>query len=176
MRLMTILLTVTLLSGCASIPLGTMLRLSAMDEQTLWQLDPAQIRVKVATPAGFEVDTDTVELSIRATHLSGDEARNDFSLEVLESIQSTRSGGLFRSDIAVNEYTLALPQNAVEKFKDMQHELRSYESGGYDLSVRSRFSEVPDDARAIRFWVDIQLDQSSDYMVLFNGVDIPLDR
>lgn len=180
MRILPFLLIITVLTGCASMPLGTMMKLSSMDEQTLWELDPAEIRVKVAMPLGYIIDTDTAELSLRATHLTGLQAQNDFLLEVLDITQSTRSRGLLRSDIAVNEYKLALPDAAIEAFKELQKEQHSMraaqQSGGYNISVRSRFSEVPEDASSIQFWVDIKLEESADYMTLFNGATIRFDN
>ena len=169
-------LLVLLVAGCASIPLSTMLRLSQLDQQTLVQLDPAQIRVRVAVPAGFAIDVQNTKLSLDLGSKSGAHDNSRYDLSKLAETTGARSGGLFRSDIPVNVYDLALTADANRRFREAQRFALANEFSEVNFSVNSRLASVPEDAKAIRFWIDLRLRQSDSYMTLIDGAEIVIER
>ncbi|MGN0861763.1 MAG: hypothetical protein ACI4N1_00395 [Stenotrophomonas koreensis] len=52
------------MAGCASIPLSTALRLSSISPATLAQVDPSQMRVRIALPKGVELDVASARLNL----------------------------------------------------------------------------------------------------------------
>lgn len=59
-----LLLAVSGMAGCASIPLSTAVRLSSMSPATLAQVDPSQVRVRIALPQGVELDVASARLNL----------------------------------------------------------------------------------------------------------------
>lgn len=164
-----------LVAGCASIPLSTALRLSRLDQQTLVQLDPAQIRVRVAVPSGFEIDVEETKLSLDLGSKSGAHDKSRYNLSKLAETTGTRSGGLFRSDIAVNVYDLALTPEANKRFREAQRFALANEFSEVNFAVTSRMALMPEDAKAIQFWVDLRLRQADSYMTLIDGAKIEFE-
>jgi len=70
MRLFAILVAL-LISSCASIPLSTIARFSTFNAQTIARLDPSQIRVRVAVPIGYEINTAKSQLTISLESKAG---------------------------------------------------------------------------------------------------------
>lgn len=52
------------MAGCASLPLGAAVRLSAMSPATLAQVDPSQVRVRITLPQGVELDVASARLNL----------------------------------------------------------------------------------------------------------------
>lgn len=176
MRILTTLLSTILLAGCASIPLTTAARLSTFDQKSVSQLDPAQIRVRVATPIGFELDAEKTKLSVGLSNTSGAREQADFSLSVISKTKSVRSGGLFSSDVQVTQYDLTLTPESVRRFATLQRFAMSGKLDHFHLNVSSGFSSMPMNASHIRFWADVKLKQSEPYMTLFDGAEIEIKQ
>ena len=170
-----IVLLALLVAGCASIPLSTMLRLSQLDQQTLVQLDPAQIRVRVAVPAGFEINVAETRLSLDLDASAAGHNKSSFDLSTLRESGGTRSGGLFRSDIEVKVYDLALTRDAITRFRKTQQFALANEISEVNFSVTSKMASMPEDARSIRFWIDLRLRQADSYMTLIDGAEVEFE-
>lgn len=167
-------LALVLLAGCASIPLTTALRLSSMNERTLFELDPAQIRVRVAVENGFEVDAENTRLTLTITNGAGTKDTRSYRLNLLQKATGSRPGGIFHSDYAVVTYELALTSESVADLRALQKLMAFTKNLNVDLNVSADLSTMPDNAKSVRFWIDLKLRQSESYMVLFDGAQINL--
>ena len=177
MRIMTtLLLSAALLAGCASIPLSTMARMSSFDERSLIQLDPAQIRVRVAVPVGFEVDIEKTKLEIDLHDEAGNKRHGEFALSRLATTRSQRPGGFLRADVAANQYDLALTPESMKRLRELQAYAASHALKSYEMRVGAELGKVPEDAKALRFWADVKLSDRDAYMTLFDGAEIVLKR
>jgi hypothetical protein len=69
MRNGTLALLLMALTGCASIPLGTMWRLHSLGINDVRNLNPADIRVVVKLPknVGFDADQSTLDMTLSTT-------------------------------------------------------------------------------------------------------------
>lgn len=168
-------LLAVLVAGCASIPISTMLKLSSLDQQDLVQIDPAGVRVRVAVPTGFELDIPETQLTLDLLNEAGKRDKGVFDLSLLRKHAAERSGGLFRADIPVTVYDLALTPAAVTRFRQSQR--FALESGIKEINfaVSSKFASIPEDARSVRFWADLRLRASDSYMTLIDGAEIKFE-
>jgi hypothetical protein len=171
-----VLSAIVLLTGCASIPLTTALRLSTMNERTLFELDPQQIRVRVAVEDGFEVDAEDTQLTLTITNEAGTKDTRSYRLTLLQKTAGSRPGGIFHSDYAVVAYELALTSESVSDLRALQKSIASTKNFNFNLNVNAELSTIPDNAKSVRFWIDLKLRQSESYMVLFDGAQIELNR
>ena len=169
-----LLLCLVLLCACASIPLSTALRLSSLDERALVQLEPADIRVKVAVPHGNTLSPEETRLALRLQP-EGKAARvATMPLRLVGSSQGERSSGFFSPAVAVTTYDMALSTEGAAQLRELQRDvmhLRS-ESGKVELSVNTSFSKIAEGTKEMRFWVDIKLRSNDAYLTLFDGAQI----
>jgi hypothetical protein len=169
-------LAAAVLTGCASIPLTTAARLSLMNQQSLLSLDPQQIRVRVAVPSGFEVDVEKTRLTLTVIDSSSEQGSHACRLVLLGTMNGVRPGGLFHSDYPVVAYELALDPESVRDVKEMQKATPPSKDLGFKLDFSSDLALIPKDAGSVRFWVDLKLQSSDAYMVLFDGAEIKLTK
>lgn len=172
MRLFWSLCVVMLLAGCASIPLSTAMRLSRLDEKTLLQLDPAQVRVRVAIPTGFELDVEQVKLSLAVSNAGQDRREGQFGLRLLSMQPALRNGGLFEGKVPVRAYELMLTSEGIAQLQALQETMRRQAYNQFALSVTTPLAKVPPGARSIRFWTDMRLTAADSYMTLLDGAEI----
>ena len=110
------------MAGCASIPLGAAVRLSAMSPATLAQVDPSQLRVRIALPQGVALDVASARLNLEVSS----EARSQceaLPLVLINKESGVRSPGLFRSDMPVVVYQLRLGDTGQQSMRRMRQEL-----------------------------------------------------
>lgn len=162
------------LAGCASIPISTALRLSTLSPRELAQVDPAQVRVRLAVPAGFAVDVPGSRLTL-ALEGKGGKQRGDMSLALLETTRGTRSTGLFSADMPVTTSTLRLSPEGVRQLRELQAFVLKHDPDSFEFSVHAPFSKVPANARDVTFWADLKLSNKDAYMTLIDGARIPLE-
>ena len=78
------------LAGCASIPLSTAMRLSSLKPRTLAQLDPADVRVRVSLPNGFELNVPKSRLTVSLAATNGPSRKSQLGLSLLQTVRDTR--------------------------------------------------------------------------------------
>lgn len=163
-----LLATSVALAGCASIPLSTALSLSSLSPRTLAQTDPAQVRVRLSVPAGYEVDIPAARLTLRLEGASGIKSAS-MGLSLLGTSRETRSGGLFRSDVPVSTYVLALNPDGVRQLKELQRFVLAGDPSTFLFGVKAPFAKMPPQAREMTFWADLKLSLAEPYKPLIDG-------
>lgn len=174
MRVFVSLLLVTvvvLCGGCASIPLSTALSLSSISPRTLAQIDPAQVRVRLSVPTGFEINIPESSLSLALTSSSGTRS-GAMKLSLLGVTKGSRPGGLFKPDIPVSTYVLALNADGSRQLQELQRRILAKDATGYEFSVSAPFSKVPADTIEVTFWADLKLSPTENFTPLINGATI----
>ena len=170
------LLAVALLAGCASIPLSTALRLASMGPASLVEADPVGLRVKVSLPADFGLDVDRARLKMALQSDDGESRSAEMTLRLLQHVSETRRGGMFRADIPVSSYFLALSEQGVEQLRDIQRFARPGRRYEATVSVTTPFSRTPPDPEEVTFWVDLQLEPGEPYMPLIDRARMKFDK
>jgi hypothetical protein len=166
---------VVLSGGCASIPLSTALNLSSMSPRALAQIDPAQVRVKISVPADFEIDVTESHLGLSLTTPSGTRSAA-MKLSLLGVAQESRSGGLFKADIPVSTYLLALSSDGARQLQTMQRQVLVQDPTGFEFSVSAPFSKVPANPTEVTLWADLKLSPTEPFMRLINGAKIQFEH
>ncbi len=169
-----LLLCLVLLCACASIPLSTALRLSSLDERALVQLEPADIRIKVAVPRGNALKPEETRLVLQLQPDGGAVQVATMPARLLGSSKGERRAGFLSPAVAVTTYELALSTEGAAQLRELQRDvmrLRS-ESGKVDISVNTSFSKIAEGTKEMRFWVDIKLRSNDAYMTLFDGAEV----
>ena len=110
------------MAGCASIPLSTAVRLSSMSPATLAQVDPSQVRVRIALPQGVELDVASARLNLEVS-TDGRSQREALPLVLINKKNDTHSPGPFRSDMPVVVYQLRLDEAGQQSSRRMRQEL-----------------------------------------------------
>lgn len=169
-----VLAVMVALSGCASIPLSTALSLSSLSPGSLAQVDPAQVRVKLSVPVGFELNIAATRLNLSLSASSGSRSTS-MGLSLLSVTRESRPGGLFTADVPVSTYSLALSADGVRKLREMQSFMLHAEPKKFEFGVEAPFAEVPPSAREVTFWADLKLSLRDPFMPLINGARISFD-
>lgn len=173
MRLCSVILLAVILcvTGCASIPLSTMVSMSSMSPRSLAQVDPAQVRVRVSVPQGFEVNAPTTFLTFDIENSSVSHS-SQLDMKALNVISEERSTGLLASDLPVTTYLLALTPKGQAEFRSMQQVLLGMEHGSMQAGCEINFSKRPTGVQEVTFWVDIKLSDSEPFMLLLDGAEV----
>jgi hypothetical protein len=157
------------LTGCASVPLSTMLRMSTMNQQTLLELDPQQIRARVAVYGGFEIDPKSTQLSLDIADEAGRRESRSYTFSLVSKTNETRPGGMFHSDYPVVAYAFALNSESVEDLRRLQKAFAHSKNPSLDFNVQTI---APGYYKAVRFWIDLKLKESEHYMTIVDGAEI----
>lgn len=172
MRLFWSLCLLVLLAGCASMPLSTVMRLSHLDEKTLLQLDPAQVRVRVAIPEGFALDVEQTKLTFVVANAGKDRQERSFGMKLLSTQAAQRNGGLFEGKVPVRSYEMMLNAEGIAQMRELQQLMQRQTFKDFSFSVNTPLAKVPPNARSIRFWTDLRFSQADSYMTLLDGAEI----
>lgn len=161
--------------ACASIPLTTAMRLSSLDEKTLVQLEPADVRVRLAVPRGNEVDVQRARLKLEIQPEDASAMVADMPLRLLGVRNAQRSAGMFRADVPVLTYELALAPEGAHSLRALQRNVMAMKSSKARIgfSVNTPFSRVTPGMREMQFWVDLKLRAGDDYLPLIDGAKVP---
>jgi hypothetical protein len=157
------------LTGCASVPLSTMLRMSTMNQQTLLELDPQQIRARVAVYGGFEIDPKSTQLSLDIADEAGRRESRSYALNLLSKTNDTRPGGMFHSDYPVAAYEFALDPESVEDLRRLQKAFAHSKNPGFTVNVQTT---APGYYKSVRFWIDLKLKEPEPYMTIVDGAEL----
>lgn len=142
---------------------------------TLAQVDPTQVRVELSVPSGFELDIGESRLSLT---LSGpdDSRTGQMALSLLGVRQESRSAGLFRSDVPVSTYSLALSPDGAQELRELQQFMLTGAPETFEFSVRAPFATVPPQTREVTFWADLKMSASEPFRPLINGASLRFEN
>ena len=167
-----ILATSALLGGCASIPFSTAVRLSSLNLQTLAQIDPTQVRVRLSVPAGYELDIPASKLKLSLASRSYGSRSGSMALTLLQTTRDIRPGGLFGSDTTVSTYLLSLSPEGGRQLHELQQFVLSGQPEQFAFSVHAPFTKIPPTAIEVVFWADLKLSLGEPFMPLIDGAKI----
>ena len=162
------------MAGCASIPLSTAVRLSSISPATLAQVDPSQVRVRIALPKGVELDVASARLNLEVS-TDGRSQREALPLVLINTTKETRSPGLFRSDMPVVVYQLRLDETGQQSLRRLRQELMRSGNKTIAMSVDAPFSGLPSGTREVTFWVDTKLSLTDAWLPLIEGATVKVN-
>jgi hypothetical protein len=161
----------TILAGCASMPVTSMVRLARTDFSTV---DPAQLRVAVKLPQGIFPRRDRVRLVFMAT-IDGVPQKQEFVLaDLADPGELARLRGDLASGFAIHGFRLApadVPR--LSGFRaDMLARKKAGAHGSMSLSVAAdacRVGALPD---AVPVTTYLRTEQDGDFFPLVRDVDL----
>lgn len=180
MRFIVVLCSLLVLSGCTSMPLATMLKFSQFDEQTIAQLDPQQMLVKVSVRDDYSLIQDSTKLQMKFQPDDVNEStKAALNLKLLSKVAETRSAGLFSSDTSVITYEFAVDQAGVETIRQMQAQFtKADHKGTMNFKVNTDFEPI--DAKNMKdellLWIDLRLSEKEGYFPLIEAAHIELEQ
>ena len=168
-------LVVFILSGCASIPLSTMLKFSSFEKSDFVALEPADIKAKIILDQPVEIDIEKVQLGLEVGTEQGSRSYK-FPLSLLERRAIPAKEGWFDSDEAKTEYTFNLSSESVKNFKEVQQLLTNKSGGKFGFSVSSGFENLPNDVQSVNLSILLKLQNHDDFVPIFDDATIAIKR
>lgn len=103
------------LSGCASVPITSMIQLASMGRDWFEQVDPAEIRVRVSVSPGFEIDVERTTLGLSIDRPGRPVRDEKLTLELIERTTMERSLGFMRGSASMPTLCSSLDSCRCEK-------------------------------------------------------------
>ncbi|HVU39211.1 MAG TPA: hypothetical protein VHC95_12830 [Opitutales bacterium] len=164
------------LAGCSTMPLSTMWKMRSFGPDTLTQVKPEELRVKVSIPQGYELDFDQEKPTLDfAVTVDGRETRGKIEMMEESHQDVVKKAATARAPAVVNrEYVMKFTPESQAKFATLQRLLKSAGKGTkISLQVGTHFAKVPDDLKdgtEISFTISLLLFPKDGYLVLFDDV------
>ena len=164
-----------LLWGCVSVPLSTLVRMSAFDERDFSKLEAEELRVKIKLPEGFELNVEESWLGIEISSAAG---VHDTTFELDEEIVHgvPLPGGIFSSPGTGTEYVLRLSASSTGKFRELQAFVSRARTEDINIKVVPKLSSYPEDATSVKVWISLLLSPTQGYFALLDGATISLSK
>ncbi len=196
-RFFACVLLALILTGCASIPLGTMWKMYRLGPEGVLNAKPSEVRAAVLSDSWFldnkNFDEGRLELELRRA----DDSMESFSY-VLESVPGEEYFGLDRPGPDQRWRVYAIKRDDLEAFQSMQSQLVGWldteEFKGGSMSIAVKFdrgadgeagsTELGDDVvddpgshpEEVRFRIDLRLIENEGYFTLIREYSMPVNR
>lgn len=162
-------------TGCASVPLRTMVKLGGFDEADFADIDPGEVRIRIQVDEGVVVDFDSTTLAL--SFLTRDTPlERKFPLVFQSEERTMVSSGVFSRPRPVRRLTLELGEPGQELFREAQQAVLAKDFQPREFTVNTRFHTIPADADSLRLSVDLQLAAEDGFFPLFKDAEIPIDH
>jgi|UniRef100_A6VSE3 hypothetical protein len=160
-----------LLFGCSHVPLGSMLKLSAFDENSFLSLNPHELRSRIEVDSPLKIDVHKTNLSLKLDSSSGD-LLFDYPLKLL-FVKDLPAEAHWLSPIpARTQYVLALSDEAIDNFTALQARMRVEQPKRYHLTIDTGFQNGAEEQSEAVLSVSIKLSAETDYITLLDRVSI----
>ncbi|WDE09539.1 hypothetical protein [Thalassomonas haliotis] len=161
-----------ILTGCASVPLSTMIAASHFDEQSFLDIDPSKLRIKLTINSSIHFQPEQADISAVITNQKGDFKSN---LVLKEISVDTLAGkkGLFADTPSLDVFTLKLTQEAIDDFKNLQHLIRNTNpiKGGFAAGVKLDQNARSTDEDVL-VSISMKFTESGKYLVLMDNYKV----
>lgn len=162
-------------TGCASVPLGTMMRMSTFNERDFARLDPDVIRVRVTLPEGFSLNAQASTLGVRIGSAAGVHD-SGFELEQEAAQAAVVADGLFARSKPGTAWTLRLAAPSKERFRELQAFVARARADEIVIRVNPRLTAAPASATTVNVWVDLLLSRAQGWFTLLDAAPVSLER
>lgn len=172
----SMLVIIVVLSGCSSIPMGTLLKLSSFDEAYVSTLDPKKIRAKITVNAFLDVNVENTQLGLSIENSNGEMELN-FPLQVITITQNKAVSGLFSQQVASQTYLLKLSEKAISEFKTLQAQLTPPQQSQFGFTVSAKLKKHKNltpiqQEQQLFMSIDLQLNEKEGFFTLFDQIEL----
>ncbi|WP_395343738.1 hypothetical protein PN836_004050 [Ningiella sp. W23] len=158
-------------SGCANIPIATMLKFSGFDENDFAQLDASQIRTKLEVSTPYMLNLEDTRLALSTDSIEG-LRKYDFPLELLSEEARMSEAGFFSSERSYTEYTFKISDEGIDNFRVIQDTLKKKVETEYSFSVSAAIHEPPDKGKALILSIHLELNDSEEFVTLIDEYNL----
>ena len=162
---------VIFMSGCACVPLGTMLEFRSFTKDDFINIQPQDLRAKIHIDEPVRADIGKAELALELNTEKGLRIFN-FPLELIDELKIEPVSGIFSRSAGKTEYKLKLSDKAIENFKATQQIIRNEQSGRLSFSVKTGFEQLPSDITEIRLSIFLKLSEDKGFVTLFDNAKL----
>lgn len=131
---------ITMISGCANIPVATLFELRSFDENAFVALKPEDIRTKIQLDAPVEANVAETRLSLQLETNMG-ERQFTYPLILVAERKLAEEESWFNSTPARTEYELALAPDGINAFNAVQASIQSDKPTNFAISVNAKLKE-----------------------------------
>lgn len=166
--------------GCASIPFGTMLKLSSYDWQDLAYAKPEEIRVAEMIPLDITIKKDGIMLSTSLTRENEQDAffTADATLQLEENAAAVITP-LPRADEGMHWFVYSLDKAGIQKFRKFQQALRTEKTNdrtvSFKLAANASF-ENPQKRMRMPISIWLKLENGDDWFALVDNAELEFTR
>lgn len=169
-----LILSLTLfISGCASIPINTMLTMSSFDEEDFMRIQPQELEARIQVDEPLTINIDETQLALELDTQKG-LLSYEFPLVLVEQVNIPASSGFFSDDVAKTEYRLELSEKAIEDLKSVKEVFQEGQSGRFAFSVLTSFNGRPGNIEEVRLSMFLQLFEDEGFFTLFDDAKIEI--
>ena len=164
------------LSGCASVPLSSMAKLSGFDETDFLQLDPRQLQVRGTIDKKIGADLARAVSLAMVLKTPNGEIPLQLPLQTLYRQTLAARNGLFSSSPAMEVTTLALTPAGITEFEKLQQLLarQQIRGGSFSAGINRTRDNTRQRADEVRVSVAIRLTEDQGFITLIDNHSIDL--
>lgn len=175
MKLVVLLLLVTGLFSCTSIPLSTMARFATADESDFVSLNPEVIRARVILDQPLEPNHENIALKMEVD--DGQHVRIlDFPLILESHTQRAAESGLFSSQPAKNAFTYRMTAGAAENFKTLQASYSPDDKSKYTFQISAGIKQQPEALETLTLSLELKLDNQEGFITMLDNATFDVNQ
>ncbi|WP_196140123.1 hypothetical protein [Aliikangiella sp. G2MR2-5] len=172
MRNLFLIIFISLLSGCSSIPFSSWSQFSSFDGQQFRRIKPGDIRVKVEINQNVEMNINKTRLDLGLVNASSNRQVQLYSKLVEQQLIDAQKG-FFSDTPAMRSTTYRLAEESVEQFRQLQS---AWALKGDNQLTFSVAASIPDAAKesseSVYLTTSIKLSKNADYITLIERYSV----
>lgn len=161
------LVFITMISGCANIPVATLFELSSFDENAFVALKPEDIRTKIQLDAPVEVNVAETRLSLQLETNKG-ERQFTYPLILVAETKLAEEETWFSSMPARTQYELALAPDGIKAFNAVQASIQLEKPTNFAFGVNAKLKEHSMINSEVVLTILLKLTTEKDYLTLID--------
>lgn len=165
------------LTGCSSIPLGSMLKMATLGDDELLAIRPSEVRVRLSLASPAELQTRDVRLALKFEHDGLDDSEYRYLLRLVDTKTINSTASWFGQQSKKFRYEFKLAALSKLEFKRFQKELiRLGTPDKYRWTVYYHLKNKILDGTEIKIDLELKLSLSDDYFYLLKDAPVNVNE
>ncbi len=167
---------ILLLSGCASVPFGSMIKLASMDDSDLLKIKAQQVRTKITVNEPATLQTKNVSLVLKFEYSAQKRSEYQFVLNLIDQQKAIQSTDWFSSSKKRNIYEFKIADESFVEFKQYQNELVEFgKPQKYYWTVYYYLKTRPQKGEALNLDLELKLAEQEEYFYLLKSAELDIN-
>lgn len=167
------------LTGCANIPLSTMLHFAQYDHTDVATVQPTELSAKVQLDHPYQLSVQHIKLKLDVTDNKGlRQYQFPLTLEQLEiiTVKPNWLAGFGATPSQRNQYQFRLSEQGIAQFTQLQQQLAMAKPDSVGIGIHLKFSNLPQTVNKVTTSVLIRLAKLEDYILLIDNAELDIIR